>query len=138
MHDAERVRGRERAAHLVDDLGDVGEGERAVGDAVGQRAAAQQTEDEERTAGPAPIVVERDDVRVLDPRHELRFGLEPLHEARIVGELGAHDLHGDLASDARLHRAVHRTERALADDFAELVARDRDTPTWARATDRRA
>ena len=62
---------------------------------------------------------------MLEAGDELGFGLEPLHEARVVGELGAHDLDRDLAPDARLHRAVDRAERAFADDLAQLVARYR-------------
>ena len=75
---------------------------------------------------------------MLEPGDELGFGLEPLHEARVVGELGAHDLDRDLASHARLHRPVHRAERALADDLTELVARAPPRPKAAPATGRRA
>ena len=64
---------------------------------------------------------------VFEPSHELRLGLEPLHEPRIIRKLGAHDLDRDLATHARLHRPVHRTERALTDHLGELVTRDRYT-----------
>ena len=138
VHDAERVRGGERGADLFDEACHLGNRYRAFGDPFRQRPAAQQPEHQERATGTAPVVVQRHDVRMLEPGHELGFGLEPLHEPWVIRELGAHDLDRDLAAHARLHRPVHRTERALADDLTELVARHRDTEAAVRATGRRA
>ncbi len=80
---------------------------------VGERTTSQEPEHQECTTGSTPVVVQRHDVRMLDPRHELCFGLEPLDEARVVGQFGPHDLDCDLTADAGLHGAVHRAERAL-------------------------
>ena len=96
-----------------------------MGDAIGERSAAQQPEDKEGRTGLTPKVVERNHVRMLEPRHQLGFGLEPLHEPRVVGELSADRLHRHLAPDGRLHGAVHGTERAFADQLTQLVAGDR-------------
>ena len=87
-----------------------------------QRAAPQVAEHQERAARFAPVVVQRNDARVFEPCDQLCLGLEPTHEVGIVGALGAHDLHRDLAMKARLGRRVHRTVSALGDQRADLVA----------------
>ena len=126
VHDPQRVRGRQRATDLADHPRHLGEAERAVADPVRQRPAAQQSEHQERRARLTPVVVQGHHVRVLEAGHQLRFGLEPLHEPRVVGQLGPDRLDRHLATEARLHRPVDRTERALADQVTELVAGDRD------------
>ena len=116
------MRRRERTPDLLDETRHLGDGHSTRGDPLRQRPAAQQPEDQERTTRTAPVVVHRNDVRMLQAGNELGFGFEALHEARIVRELGPHHLDGHLASHARLHRPVHRAEAAFADDIAELVA----------------
>jgi len=61
---------------------------------LNHRNTAQRPENEECAARAAPEVVDWDDVRVLEPRDQLGFGLEPLDEARIV-EVGACHLDRD-------------------------------------------
>ena len=43
---------------------------------------------------------------VLEAGHQLGLGLEALHEAGVVGQLGADHLDRDLSADAGLHGPV--------------------------------
>ncbi len=76
-------------------------------------------------AGLAPVVVERDDVRVFEPGDELGLGLEPADERRVVGELGRDHLDRHLAPDDRLVGAIDGAERAATELLAQLVAAHR-------------
>ena len=130
------MRNRERAADLLDDGGHVLESKRSIGDQplLGV-PAAHQPEHQERPARLSPVVVHRDDVRMLKTGDELRFGFEPFDERRIVGQFSTDDLHRDLTADRFLHRAMHRTERSLADHLAELVAANPSITTGSIARD---
>ena len=66
---------------------------------LSQRAAAQPAHHQVGAVGIAPVVVERDDVRVLELRDELCLGLEAADEGGLVDELGADDLDRHLAAD---------------------------------------
>ena len=99
------------------------ERQRPVAERVAQAAAAQVAHDQIRPVRLAPVVVERHDVRVLEPGHELRLGLEAADELRIVGQRRADDLHRHLAPDLRLERAVDDPERPLADPLEQLGTR---------------
>ena len=74
-------------------------------------AAAQQAHDQVGHARFAPVVVQRHDVRMLEPRDQLRFGLEAADEVGVIGVLRQDDLDGDFALDERLHRPIDRAER---------------------------
>ncbi len=89
MHDSSGVGGQERRADLFHDAARLSQVELAVRDqpAVGG-AASEEAEHEVRTTGLAPIVVQRHDVGMLEPGHELRLGLEPLDEVRAVCQIG--------------------------------------------------
>ena len=63
-------------------------------------------------------------MRVLQPGHELRLSLEAADELRMVGVLRLDDLDGDLSTDRRLIRPMHRTEVAFGHLGAQLVATD--------------
>jgi hypothetical protein len=66
-----------------------------------------------------------DDVRVLQLARDLRLAMEALDELRIAGHLAVEDLHGHVAIDAALVRAVDAAHRADARDRPELdVAAD--------------
>ena len=77
---------------------------------------ADQAHHEVGGTGLAPVVVQRDDVRVLEPGDELGLGLEPADERRVVGELGRDHLDRHLAPDDRLVGAdrPRRTRRGRA------------------------
>lgn len=100
---------------------------RTVARVVGNRATAREPEHEIGGTRLAPEVVQRHDVRMLEPGHQPRFTLETADVARVVGELGSHNLHRHIAAHPRLHRTVDRPELALTNDLREHV------PTHASA-----
>ncbi len=116
-------------AQRAGDLGEHGRGaigrQRPAGEHVGEAAGVDQSHHQVRGTGLAPVVVQRDDVRVLQPGDELGLGLEPADERRIVGEPGLDHLDRHLTPDDRLVGAEHRAERAPSDLLAQLVAAHR-------------
>ena len=99
--------------------------QRPVGERVGEGAGLDQAHHEVGGTRLTPVVVQRDDVRVLEPGDELGLGLEPADERRVVGELGPDHLDRHLAPDDRLVGAVDRPEGAAPELLAQLVAADR-------------
>ena len=126
MHDSQRVRSRQRTTDLDDHSRHLRERERSTADPVGERAATKQPEHQERRAGLTPEVVQRHHVGMLDPSHELGFGLEPLHEPRVVGQLRPDRLDRHFSSETRLHGPVDGAERSFADEVSEFVAGHRN------------
>ena len=125
VHDALAVRRRKRRGDLIQDRRRSRRLERPRLEQGLDAAAAEEPHDEVGGIRLSPVVVERDDVRVLEPGDDLRLALEPAHEVRVVRELGWHRLDRDLASDLRLGRAVDDAERALADLLEQPVAAER-------------
>ncbi len=75
-----------------------------------------------------PGVVDRDDVRVVDPGHELRLADEPLPEVAVLGQLGRERLQRGLAAEQRVRGLVDEPHAAAAEEAldavrAELAAR---------------
>ena len=133
MDDAGGVRRQQRRADLLDEAAHACDVERAAAHERGLcRAAGEHAEHEVCAAGLAPVVVERHDVGVLEPGDELCLGLEPLHEAAVVGEVGPDHLDRDIAIRAGLRRRQHAAERAFTDDRVHGVAAKRSRPTGGR------
>ena len=109
--------------------------QRPAGEHVGEAAGVDQAHHQVRGTGLAPVVVQRDDVRVLEPGDELGLGLEPADERRIVGELGLDHLDRHLTPDDRLVGPEHRAERASSDLLAQLVAPHRQARPWTKRPD---
>jgi hypothetical protein len=62
------------------------------------------------------------DVRVLvDPGHEPGFFLEAIHPLFILGELGMHDLDGNVAAKIRVQGPIDATEATLTDQLRLYV-----------------
>ncbi len=98
---------------------------RASVECLPQRASSQPAHHEVRALGVSPVVVERNEVRMLELCDQLRLGLEPADERRLVDELGPDDLDRHLAPDRGLVGAVHDTEVAPPDLLAKLVSAHR-------------
>ena len=96
--------------------------ERAVVQAPFEGAAAQPAHDEVGRVGVAPVVDERDDVRVFQSGDEVRLGLETTDELGLGRELGADLLDRHLALHGRLLAAPHDREGAGADLLEQPVA----------------
>ena len=122
VDDALPVGIRERAGDLRQQPGGRLEVPRAALERPLQRASAQPAHHEVRALRISPVVVERNEVRMLELGDESRLRLEPAHERGLVDQLGADHLDRDLAPDRRLVRAIDDADVAAADLLAELVA----------------
>ncbi len=87
----------ERCAQWFEDLDRSGHGPVHAVEPRRQRAAADERADHVRPAVLLAEVVDRQDVRVLEPRHGPRLALEPLQELRIRRVLRRQELDGDVA-----------------------------------------
>ena len=92
----------------------VGERERAFLEAMGERLAVNQFQDEERGALVLADVVERADVRMRELRDRARFTVEALTELRIGGERVVEDLDSDGAIEAGVACLVDLAHAARA------------------------
>ena len=119
------MRRRERRGHLVQDRRRSLGIERPRPEQVLDAAASEEPHDEIGGIRLSPVVVERNDVRVLELGDDLRLALEATDEVRMVRELGRDRLDRDLASDLRLGGAIDHAERALADLLQEPIAPQR-------------
>lgn len=66
-------------------------------------------------------VVDRDDVRLVEPRDQCRLPAEPRSEHRVVGEIRDEALEGDDAVTHRVLGAEHLTHPATAEQLEQLV-----------------
>ena len=89
MDHALPVRRGERGGDLVEDPGDLGEGQRAALEGSFEAAAAHEAHDQAGPAGVAPVVIERHDVQMLEMGDQLRLGLESPDEVGLVRVLEA-------------------------------------------------
>ena len=102
VHDALTMRRRERGGHLVQDRRRSLAARAAPPEQVLDAAASEEPHDEIGGIRLSPVVVERNDVRVLELGDDLRLALEAADEVRMVRELGRDRLDRDLAADLRL------------------------------------
>jgi len=67
----------------------------------------------------------RDDVAVIQFCRRTGLAVEPRpHLLRVFGEVGVHQLDGDLAVEHRIKSAVQDTHTALAHAFKDLISAD--------------
>ncbi len=78
-----------------------------------------------------PVVIDRDDPRMLEPRNCERLTLEPFDRNRVRENVAAHDLHGHGALEVQLRRPIYRSHRPSTElnVDAELPL-DRRTEQW--------
>ena len=127
VDDARAVGRLQRAAELIDHRGGLRGAQGAVFEHRRQAPASHQPHHEVRRAGLAPVVVERDDVRVLELGDQLRLGLEATDEVGVVGVLRSDDLDRHLTADGGLIGAVRDPAGPVADPLAQFVPTDRET-----------
>ena len=125
MHDAGAVRGGERLGDLTADLERLLDRQRPPRQALRQRLAFEELHDQEQSAADfdrqLADVIQRTDVRVLEPRDAAGFALESLAANRIAGERRRHDLDRDRAIETRVGGAIHLSHAALADQAEHFV-----------------
>ncbi len=124
VRDAVRVRVRDGGRDLDADGERVARAHRPRGEAVRERLAAEQLEDEVGAVLRSADVAERDDVRVREPRRDLGLPQELLL-ARRRGGAGAHRLERDRSAAPEVARLPDDAEAAAADLPQERVAAHR-------------
>ncbi len=119
------MRELERLAQLAHDAHDLLQVEALVGvEEVLELLALDELHDEVGNVVLLAEVVDLDNVRVVEPRHRLRFAYEPHREvlARVLVEVGLENrLDGDAPAKARVDAFVDDTHRALAQDALDVV-----------------
>ena len=126
MHDAHRVSLFERPQDLVDDACDLSHCERSIGDHATQRPATHELQGKEGQARfGSPVVQNPDRGRMVQTFQDQRFLLEttqPLFTLVRRGEMGDHDLDGDVDTQPDLGGAENDPEAPAAELFEELKA----------------
>ena len=89
---------------------------------VRHSAAIDEPKDQIRAPWLAPKVVQRHNVWVLEPAHQLCLDLETSNERRVVRQVLTNHLDRNLTPKSRLHRPVHRAVRALPDLLTKPIA----------------
>ena len=67
-------------------------------------------------------IVDVHDVRIVHLRHGMRLAAEAGEEDLVIGEIGAHDLHGHGTTQTRIKRHMHFGHATAADQLTELIA----------------
>ena len=112
----------ERIAQRDPDRDDVAVREPPLAEQLIERRAADELGDQVGAVVVSPGLVERDDVRVLEPRGRLRLALETAR----VDALAQHDLDRHLAVEALVVGLPHRAEAAGAEPALQAVAPEHD------------
>ena len=76
--------------------------------------------------------VDRDDVRMIERRRDLRLAQEPLAEALALRELRRQELQRHLAAEADVFRAVDRSHAASPEQLLQTEAGDLAPGEWIR------
>ena len=121
----------QRVAELIDHRDRLCGGERAALEDRRRGSVAHQTRHEVGGVGLAPVVVERDDVRMLERCDDLRLGLEPTNETRVVGDVGTNDLDRHLTTDGGLIGPKDAPALVGSELLAQLVSTNRRAKTGA-------
>ena len=95
---------------------------RASEEALLQRLAFDELENQERSVLSLDNVEERADVGMVDLRDEPRFALEAGETIGIVGERRREDLDGDVSSKASVARTIHLAHGAVTQQADNLIS----------------
>ena len=123
------VRERERGGDLLDDAKRALPVQRLASFLERSKAAAPQVPgDDVRPARLPPVVVDRDDVRMLERRDGLGLRLEPTDERPSLDEPLVEDLDGHVAFDLGLDPAEDDARRPVVDLLQQPIAAERFAP----------
>ena len=125
MDDAEAVRGVERAGDVDRHAERLAQRQRPARDRVGERLPFEVLHDQVVDAVLMADVVERADVRMVQPRDRARLAVEALAQLRARGEMRGQDLDGDVAVETRVAGAIdlaHAAGAERGDDFVGTEA----------------
>ena len=121
VHDAAFVRLLERRGHVAAKRGDLLFRQRATGNELRQRVARDELHDQEVEPVAAVEIVNRGDVRVIQPGQRLRFASEPA-PCRLVGQHARWQyFEGDVAIEVLVASAVDLAHAAFAQLGGDLI-----------------
>ena len=115
------MRARERLRQGRRVLQRLGERQRPAGQPGAERLAVEVLHDEELEAVLLPDVVERADVRMVEPRDGAGLALEALAPIGLRRRVRRQDLDRDRAADAGVDRAVDVAHAPTAEQDADFV-----------------
>ncbi len=121
MHDARAVRSVEGVRDLRAELDDVGQRQRPLRDARGERLAVYQFHHQEIGVAFTADIEERADMGMVERRNRLRLALEARADLGMLRKMAGQHLHGDVAAKARIARAIHFAHAARAEGFRDFV-----------------
>ncbi len=123
MHEAAGMGRIERARHLRDDAGRVRRVQTAELEALLQVAPLDIAHrDEEEVVVGRPGLVDRDDVRVVDRRGQLRLVQEAITERLVLGEVGGEELERNPPLERQILGQVDDAHAAPAEQRLDPVA----------------
>ena len=122
MHHAVAMRVLQRAPHLLHDTEDLGQRQRAAfHDDLLEGAPADPLHRVPEERARRTHTEDRDDVRVVEGRGDLRFALEPLRRSRSLEELQREDLDCHLAIEVHFLGQVDKRHPAATEQVGDLV-----------------
>jgi hypothetical protein len=123
VHQAGPVRGGDRREHLLEDRQRLHRVQPApLDEQVAQGTTVHVLHHQIGQALMASLVVDRDDVRVGQPRDRLGLVGEPVHEVDVGGLRRVNDLQGDRASQPLVDGGVHGRHATTGDAAGDPVA----------------
>ena len=123
VNDPLRMRGRQRRAHLLGQVGDALERHRSgARDDLAQRFALEVLHHQKRRAIRQGVEVDdRDDAGMAQPGHHLRLAHESRQRLRLIAHVGANDLHGVANREALVGGFVDLAHSAAANEAHDAV-----------------
>ena len=122
VDDTVTVRDHERGGDFIDQASGASGIPCPMFQCLPQAAAGNPTHDQVRAIRLAPVVVERDDVRVFEAGDQFGFDLEAADKVGLVGVFGEDDFDGDGALEQRLIGAVDHAKAAPPYLLVEFIA----------------
>ena len=124
VDDSLLVRGFERLGDLTADGDRLVQRDRALRDAVGERGAFDELEDERGAAVALFHTIDGCDVRMVQRGKQLRFAREPREAIVIGGHRGGQQLERDITLQPRIASAVDLAHPPAAEHRDDLVRSD--------------
>ena len=90
-----------------------------------QAAASQEAHDQVSAVRFPPIIIERDNMRMLEARYYLCLALKTTNEFGRIGVLGQDDFDRHFAEDGLLTGAVDDTKSTLPQQIVEVIGFNR-------------
>jgi len=121
MDDAPLVRRFHRAGDLTRDLEGFIDGDRSGGNALGERLALDELEDQRLVAVLLLEPVDRCNVRMIERGEDLRLPAEPGQPLVVAHQAFREDLDRDFSRETRVPCPIHLPHAAGAERFEDLV-----------------